>query len=140
MKQLTRNSMLAAAVAVLAVGSASAQTLKADIPFTFHVAGAVMAPGTYAVVNASSTAKFVTLRNVETKNSVLAMYRSVDPAKELKARGTPAIQFECADAQCALREIWTATGIPAFGINGSKLGSDGEKRMAVIPLTSLKAD
>ena len=140
MKHLTMNSMLAAAVAVLAAASAPAQTLKADIPFTFHVGRAVMTPGTYEVVNASGTAKFVRLRNVETKNSVLAMYGSVDAAKELKARGTPGIQFECAGAECALRQIWTGTDAPAYGVRGPKLGSDGEKRMAVIPLTSLKAD
>ena len=140
MKHFTVNSMLVAAGLVLAAGSASAQTLKADIPFTFHVAGAVMSPGTYEVVNSSSTAKFVRFRNVETKNSVLAMYGSIDPAKELKVRGTPAIQFECAGAECALRQIWTGTDGPAYGFRGPKLGSDGEKRMAVIPLTSLKAD
>jgi hypothetical protein len=38
------------AVAVLAAGGAPAQTLKADIPFTFQVGGVVRSPGTYRVV------------------------------------------------------------------------------------------
>ena len=53
MKQLTTN-LMAAAVVALAAGSASAQTLKADIPFTFHVAGVVMTPGPYEISNASN--------------------------------------------------------------------------------------
>jgi hypothetical protein len=140
MKHLTINSILVATVAVLAAGSASAQTLKADIPFTFRAAGAVMTPGTYEIVNASSTAKFVRLRNTETRNSVLAVYRPTDPAKQLQAHGTPAIQFECSGGECALSQIWTGTESPAYGFRLPKFGSDGDRRTAVIPLTSVKAD
>ena len=69
MKRLTMNSMLAAAALVLAAGSAPAQTLKADVPFTFQAAGVVMTPGTYEIRNGSKMAKFVVLRNTDTKNS-----------------------------------------------------------------------
>ena len=140
MKHLTMNSIGAAAALVLAAGSASAQSLKAEVPFTFHVAGAVMTPGTYEVVNRSGAAKFVVLRNTDTRNAVLAMYRSTDPAKELKARGTPALQFECSGTECALRQIWTGTESPAYGFSVPKFGSDGDRRIAVIPLTSVRAD
>ena len=66
MKQLTMN-LVAAAVVVLAAGSASAQTLKAEIPFTFQAAGAMMTPGTYQILHASNLAsRHVVLRNTET--------------------------------------------------------------------------
>jgi len=140
MKQLTMN-LMAAAVVVLAAGNASAQSLKAEIPFTFQVGGAVMTPGSYQVVTASNIAsKHVVLRNIDTHKAVLAMYSPTDPTKELTARGKPGIQFECSGARCALREIWTASGSPAYGFNTPKPGSDGPSRMAFIPLTTTKAD
>jgi len=138
MKHLTISITMAAAV-VLAAGSASAQTLKADIPFTFHAAGKVMSPGTYQVIAASNAAsRYVLLRNNDTKESVLAMYSPRDAAKELAARGTPGMQFECSGARCALREIWSGPDHLAYGLPGPKLGSDAH--MALIPLTVVKAD
>ena len=138
MKQLTINLMAAAAVA-LAAGSASAQSLKADIPFTFHASGAVMTPGTYNVLR-SGGSKYVILRNVDTKQSVIAVYDMTDPSKELKARGKPGIQFECSGARCSLREIWTASGSPAYGFRVPKSDSDGDRHMAFIPLSATKAE
>jgi hypothetical protein len=140
MKQLTTISM-AAAVVALAASSASAQALKADIPFTFQVSGTTMSAGTYVVMSPSNSgSKYVLLRNTDTKKSVMAMYTPTDPAKELKARGTAGIQFECAGPQCALRQIWSDSGSPAYGFRGPKLGSDGDRHMAFIPLTNVKAD
>jgi len=140
MKQLTMN-LMAAAVVVLAAGNASAQGLKAEIPFTFQVGGAVMTPGSYEVVPASNMAeKHVVLRNIDSRKSVLAMYSPTDPAKELVAQGKAGLQFECSGARCALREIWTASGSPAYSFRTPKPGSDGPSRMAFIPLTTVKAD
>jgi hypothetical protein len=139
MKQLTMN-LMAAAVVVLAAGNASAQNLKAEIPFTFQAAGVMMTPGTYVVLHASNLAsKHVVLRNTETHKSVLALYSPTDPAKELTAQGKAGIQFECVASRCALREIWTASGSPAYRFNTPKPGSD-TARMAFIPLTATKAD
>jgi hypothetical protein len=141
MKHSTMNTMIAAAVAVLAAGGASAQSLKADIPFTFHVATSVMAPGTYQLMHASNRgSKYLILRNADTGKSVIAIYELADAANELKAQGTPGIQFECGGRECALRQIWTASENTAYGFQGPKLGSDGNRRMAVIPLTVIKAD
>jgi hypothetical protein len=140
MKHLTMSSMFAAAAVVLAAGSASAQTLKADVPFTFQAAGVVMTPGTYEIRHASKTANLVVLRNTDTKNSVLMVYSSADASKEVKSRGTPALGFECSGARCAIREMWTASGIASYRFRGPKLAADGDTRMAMIPLTAVKAD
>src|SRR3954452_12772595 len=110
MKSFTTNLLIAAAVVVLAAGSAAAQTLKADIPFTFHAAGAAMPPGTYQVQRASSAASpYVILRNVDTRQSVLAMYSRGDASKEVLARGTPVLQFQCSGHYCALSDAWTGS-------------------------------
>jgi hypothetical protein len=140
MKRLTMNSMLAAAALVLAAGSASAQTLKADVPFTFQAAGVVMTPGTYEIRNGSQTAKFVVLRNTDTRNSVLMVYSSEDVSKELKSRGTPSLAFECSGGRCAIREMWTGSETASYRFKGPKVASDGDSRIAMIPLTIVRAD
>jgi len=141
MKQLTMNSLLAAAAVVLAAGTASAETLKADVPFTFQAAGVTMTPGTYEIRDVSRSAKFVVLRNTDTKNSVLMVYTSADVSKEVKSRGTPALGFECSGARCAIRELWTGSEtISSYRFRGPKLAPDGDTRIATIPLTAVKAD
>src|SRR5207247_7890233 len=49
MTTFTTRMMIAAATVVVAAGVASAQTLKAEIPFTFRAGNKLMAPGTYRV-------------------------------------------------------------------------------------------
>lgn len=140
MTHLTINTILAAA-AVFAAGSASAQTLKADIPFTFQVAGATLAPGTYHVATAQNpTSRYVIIRNAETHASVLARYMSSDVSKGAKSHETATIQFECSGARCALREVWTGSDSLSYHFDGPKLGRDGDTRIAAIRLTAVKAD
>src|SRR5258708_35623931 len=50
MTNFTTRMMIAAATLVVAAGGASAQTLKAEIPFTFRAGGVVMEAGKYTVV------------------------------------------------------------------------------------------
>ena len=45
MKNFTMNMTLAVAALTLAAGTASAQTVKAEIPFAFRVGGQIMQPG-----------------------------------------------------------------------------------------------
>jgi hypothetical protein len=53
MKNLTKNMMIAAAALVVAAGAAQAQTIKAEVPFSFRVAGTVLPAGEYRVVTQS---------------------------------------------------------------------------------------
>ncbi len=54
MKKLTTKLMIAAAALVVAAGAASAQTMKAEIPFAFRAGDKVMAAGTYRVETLST--------------------------------------------------------------------------------------
>src|SRR4051812_13502700 len=49
MTRLSLNLMIATAAMAAVAGSAAAQNLKADVPFSFHANGKVMAAGTYDV-------------------------------------------------------------------------------------------
>ena len=141
MKRLTTRWIIAAAAVAVAAGSASAQMLKADIPFTFQVGNATMAPGTYSVsVNGNSSLRYLVLRNVDTHASALAQYSDGDVSRDWKARGTPMIRFACSGPRCSLLEMWAGFGGPALQFRGPKAAHDGETRIADIRMTSMKAD
>jgi hypothetical protein len=141
MERFAMRSMLAAAVLALAAGSASAQTMTAEIPFTFQVGEAVMPPGTYFVIASQNTgSRHLVFRKADTKESALAQYSMGDVSKAWQSRGTPLVRFECSGARCALRELWAGYGMPAFNFRGPRLGPDGEVRMAVIGMSVIKSD
>jgi hypothetical protein len=50
MTSFRKNTWMVAATLVVAAGTASAQTLTAEIPFAFRTGSAMMAPGTYTVI------------------------------------------------------------------------------------------
>ena len=83
MKRLTTNLMIAAAAIAAVAGSASAQTLKADIPFTFHAGGTVLPAGTYQIkVNSPNGAPIFVLRNADTGKASMVGERASGDAPE----------------------------------------------------------
>lgn len=138
MKRWMMHSMMAAAAVLLAAGSASAQTVMAEIPFAFQVGTKVMAPGTYQVqVERGAIASLVLFRNLETKTSALAQFSPADAPKEWQARGTAMMRFACSGAQCVVREMWTGAN-HSYRFSGPKPGADA--RIAEIAITAVKAD
>ncbi len=139
MKKMAMTSMMAAAAMAIAAGSASAQTMKADIPFTFRVAGAVMQPGTYHVQAAQNvSARYMILRNAETGASTPVLYAFDVPSKETEARGKAMVQFDCAGTTCVLRGLWKGAGFPMYRIAGPRLGRDAQT--AQVFMTVVKTD
>ena len=142
MKCLTMNLAIAAAAIVAAAGSASAQNLKADIPFTFRAANTTMLPGSYDVkIERSGGSGYLVLFNADNHKSViLAQYVIGDPSKTWKAEGTPKLGFECAGERCVLREAWPGYDAPSYRFRGPKLESGEPTRVAEIAMTRVKAD
>jgi len=141
MKRLMIQSMFAAATLAAVAGSASAQHLKAEIPFAFRAGTALMQPGTYDVAAevgvASTTFRF---HNRETNQSVvLVRYATRDVSKAWVAAGHPTIAFRCAGADCALREVWTS-GRSSSLFPVPKTASGDPVRIAEVRLIPAKAD
>lgn len=107
MKSLT-NSLMAAAAMLIAAGSAHAQTLKAEIPFSFKAGVSTMSPGTYRVVinPNGATTPMIRLYNQSDQKSVLLMVSGRDAAKEWVASGVPKMSFECIESRCSLAQVW----------------------------------
>ena len=135
MKRSTMNLMLATATLLVASTAASAQTMQAQIPFSFDVGGKVMAPGRYLVfaLNGENLIRISSQQSGDA--AVLPTGPSRDPRKEWTSTKGGVLLFACGDG-CSLRQIWTNRGFPAhqLGANPSH-GEAAPTRLAVIRLT-----
>jgi hypothetical protein len=135
MKTTTTRIMIGAALLALASGIASAQTLKADIPFAFRVGSKVMAAGTYRVTINGPQRNMVTLSNFEAKDSaILLPYAPADPPKEWRVAGNPLLTFECGTSRCELSNIWAGPSYPALAIPHRALGPEEHASLTEIKL------
>jgi hypothetical protein len=94
---------MAAAAMLVTSGLASAQTMKAEIPFAFIAGGARMQAGTYEVHVASSSGnhKFIQVSNVENRHSILAVPDSASWSNTSGAANV-VISFACTEGKCEL--------------------------------------
>src|SRR4051794_14703793 len=118
MKSFTTSCLIAAAAMFTAAGSAAAEGLKVEIPFSFRAGGAVMAAGTYRVIELKSYARpMLRLAKAEGPPSqvLLSAHRN-DAAKAWLAAGVPKLSFDCVSGQCTLAKVWTAREDTAMSI------------------------
>lgn len=142
MKRNIMHWMIAAAALAVAAGSASAQSLKAEIPFAFHAGGVLMPPGAYSVTRSvSSASQSFVIYNPETRQSViLAHYVPSDAPAAWRADTQARLAFECSSDNCVLRTVWTAAGEPAYNFFGHKPSGDEPVHIAVVRMTSAKTE
>ena len=141
MTNFTRSIMFAAAALTLA-GAASAQSLKADIPFAFNVGNKLMQPGIYDVhVLGTGGVRTYRLLNTAAREAAVAMPSYAHNAnKEWKADGKPRLAFECGASRCSLSELWSGdTTGPAYKFPTSKSRNES-MRVAVIVAEPTKAE
>jgi len=116
MKTTSSKIMKAAALAILAAGAASAQSLKGEIPFTFSAGKSVLPAGTYRV-EVKTANQMVILSNSDAKKNVILLSTEQGvAAKEWKAKGDPVLAFECTAGHCALVRLWTGYESPVLSI------------------------
>jgi hypothetical protein len=141
MKRLTMNLMIAAAALAAVAGSASAQTLNAEIPFAFRAGNKLMAPGSYRVtVKRGSGSTMFHFQAADTGRGImLAEHTAGDPPKAWRNTGAR-LAFECDASRCALREVWTGTGDRVYHFEGPRLGRDDDKRVVEVRLGAVKTD
>jgi hypothetical protein len=136
----TTNLMLATAALLVASTAASAQTLKASIPFGFQAYTKAMPPGTYEVSRVFGGAVFL-LRNIEAgKSVVLAAGAGHDAPITWVHTGLPTLGFSCGESGCVLRQIWTGKSAAAYEFQTPKNYDDRPTRLATIRMAAGKAD
>ena len=108
------NITLAVAGLTFAAGSVSAQpTLKAEIPFAFHVGKSLMQPGEYQVrplASAGGTHAFVLTNYDRNRSAIVPHATQTSPSKQWASSASPKLSFRCIDGYCELAQLWTGQG------------------------------
>jgi len=141
MTNLTKNMTLAIAALAMAAGTASAQSMKAEIPFAFRIGKKVMQPGEYRVHRQSgSQAPMFTLASLDSHQSaiVVASYRGA-PSKEWADAGQAKLSFLCGDGPCTLTRVWAGAG-DAYTFHSAPAKDGGDARVAEITLRPDRAN
>ena len=131
MKTQLKFAILLASAIGFAGAAASAQTLKAEIPFRFQTSNTLMPPGSYTVSRLSANAPVITLSNWQARKSVIVM---ASGKLGTPYDGRPRLTFRCAGENCALSEIWGATGNFGFQAPPSHLNPRDQDRLSVVYL------
>jgi hypothetical protein len=141
MTNFTTKMMIAATTLMVAAGCASAQTLKAEIPFNFRVADKVLPAGTYQLSNVHMLSGNPVFRIAGSEGTVMALPKSAGDAKHAwTAAHQPVLSFECVESRCSLAQVYTGTGASAYNISHPKAGAGEPVRMATIVMHTDKAD
>jgi hypothetical protein len=131
MNSLTNALKMAAVTLTVAAGCASAQDLKAEIPFMFKAGGAVLPAGSYKVINHGGM-KYIQLRNEDTLRSILLVPAAAgDPSKAWQSEGNPKLGFVCSDGRCVLNQLWDGQG-PTYQFHTPGFSKDMKTQVAVI--------
>ena len=143
MTSFTTRMMVRAAMLVVAAGAASAQTMKAEIPFTFRAGDRVMAAGTYQVteLNRQSGPPVFRVADMGGRHAILLMPNALrDTEKGWEAAGKALLAFDCGGSRCALAAVWRGYPSPAYSFKRQKLGRDEPARFTMISMRPDKAE
>lgn len=100
-------SMMVAVAALAVAGTASAQTLRADIPYAFRVGEKLMQPGVYEISALMKNVPVYRFMNINLRDSAVAPANVAhDPARAWKADSKPRVAFECGASECSVSEVW----------------------------------
>ena len=117
MKSLMSKMLVAAAAVAVCAGTASAQRMKSEIPFSFKTSGAVMPAGEYQVELAKSNAGIPIFRLLNTDaNRPVLVVASSKYADSWKSYSDAKLVFRCGAEGCALTQIWTGTEHGAYDV------------------------
>ncbi|MDR3702392.1 MAG: hypothetical protein P4L56_22280 [Candidatus Sulfopaludibacter sp.] len=143
MKSLTMRTMIAAAALVVAAGTASAQTYKAEIPMAFRAAGKLMTPGSYEIrVSRNSATELLYVHNTGANNGVILVAQvKTDPPKEWRDARNPKLAFACIGGACTLSRMWNGSDSFAYSFPSPKApaGDLVAQRLELVTLSMIKA-
>jgi len=146
MKNLTASALILAAALTGSVTTAFAQntgSLKAEIPFNFHVGNQEFKAGTYETTMIPNSNGVRALRIANTDTGVVRLIIAniaAYPNSEAERVADARLVFTCAGSSCALSQLW-----PGYLENGmaflpSSAKPSGPTHLAVIRLQAPAAD
>src|SRR5438270_9129584 len=134
----TKSLVMTAALAALAVG-ASAQSMKAEIPFTFRAGGAVLPAGSYRISVDNDGRSAIRVANLHSKKAVMVAPRYRQDAPKASVAGHPKLWFACAGSSCVLTTVWNGVDNTALVV-GSPASGKEMAEIRVVDLTVIKTE
>jgi hypothetical protein len=139
MKSTTNRFMfITAATLALSVSAAYGQnTMSADVPFSFSVAGKTMPAGHYQVIDraAQSGSPILAVSNVKSHESAVVVATNRLYAADVKGNTASRLTFACRASGCYLKEVWKQ-GNGGVAFRAPKLSPGERERMATIYFSS----
>jgi hypothetical protein len=131
--------MIATAALVVAAGSASAQTFKAEIPMSFRVGNALMTPGTYDIKLSDGGAKYFLVRNRETSEGAMVLTGAQQDAPKAWVKdGAPRMSFTCGSKTCTLSTVWTGQDAFAYRVHPSESNNVEARSATTVTLAMVR--
>ena len=140
MKTTATKLMIAAAILAVTAGVASAQAMKAEVPFAFRAGNTVLPAGDYRI-DVQGNHRIVTLSNFDAKQTIMLLPAGGATApKDWRTKGDPVLAFECGAGRCSLVQLWTGDSRDALSFPHPKLAGNEQAMIMLIPLTRASAD
>jgi len=112
--------MIATAALAVVAGTASAQTLKAEIPMSFRANGKLMPPGSYEVREDAGHV-YIQVRHIDSRRSaLLGTELKSDAPKTWREGGNPMLSFVCAGESCTLTRLWNGNDSFTYNFRAPK--------------------
>ena len=132
---VVRTIMVAAVAAVAGVATASAQNMKANIPFKFRASSVYLPAGAYTISSVDeANGKIYSIRNADTHQAVLVTVRNTVTSGSGQ---DPRLTFACYSENCTLSQLWTPDA--GFQLTTPHNKADAE-RSASLRIVTIKAD
>jgi hypothetical protein len=109
----TKTLFITAARAALAIG-AWAQSMSAEIPFTFRAGDTVLRAGSYRITMGDGYGSVIRLTKAETHKSVMLVPRYRSDASKSRAADNPKLWFACTGSNCVLARLWNGRVPPCW--------------------------
>jgi hypothetical protein len=135
MTRTTTRMMIAAAALAVAAGVASAQSMKAEIPFAFRFGNELYPAGTYSVEVQNANTMVYLINREARRSGILVPLPAADPSKEWRTSGAPMLAFECGLGRCQLTQVWAGTDHPVLPIPHRRLGPGEVATVRLVHLT-----
>jgi len=140
MKRFATKTFVMTAVLAACAAGASAQSMKAEIPFTFRAGGAVLAAGTYRIDVSIADNSVVHLRNMDTRKSVMVMPQYRHDVDKNVAAGAAKLWFACGGSSCVLTTVWNGSGASALVVGSPASAKNEIAETRVVNLTVVKTE
>src|SRR5690242_2609050 len=140
MYRTTFKITIAAAALVVATGVASAQAMKAEIPFAFRVGTEMYDAGSYRVEVQNAGTRIWLHPTVKGHGTVVLAMSTHNVPAQWRENAPATLSFECGLGRCQLTQVWSGDEATVVNVPHTKAGRDEAATVRVIHMARSNSD